>query len=170
MKRRQTHVFSAGATQACFLLTVSVVAVVQIQGLQRKLLCRHTALKNKVCECTGYTSMLSFDSRYHFFRYRRIEKTMSAQDKALNNILFECRGYTGMLSFDSKRSLMYNRDWLFQMPLLIAVSLAAGLLGAAFNLLRRGLWRVRASRKKPGLRILEVGSQPNLQIKTSTSV
>ncbi len=68
-----------------------------------------------------------------------------------------------MLSFDSKRSLMYNRDWLFQMPLLIAVSLAAGLLGAAFNLLRRGLWRVRASRKKPGLRILEVGSQLNLQ-------
>ncbi|DBA87389.1 TPA: hypothetical protein ACH3X1_004432 [Trebouxia sp. C0004] len=66
------------------------------------------------------------------------------------------KGYTGMLSFDSKRSLMYNRDWLFQMPLLIAVSLAAGLLGAAFNLLRRGLWRIRASRKRPGLRILEV--------------
>ena len=66
-----------------------------------------------------------------------------------------------MLSFDSKRSLTYNRDWLFQMPLLIAVSLAAGLLGAAFNLLRRGLWRVRASRKRPGLRILEVGNHPN---------
>ena len=60
-----------------------------------------------------------------------------------------------MLSFDSK-SVMHNRDWLFQMPLLIAVSLAAGLLGAAFNLLRRGLWRIRASRTKPGLRILEV--------------
>ena len=84
---------------------------------------------------------------------------MFAQHKASKNTLFECRGYTGMLSFDSKRSLMYNRDWLFQMPLLIAVSLAAGLLGAAFNLLRRGLWRVRASRKKPGLRILEVGNQ-----------
>ena len=67
-----------------------------------------------------------------------------------------CRGYTGMLSFDSSRSVMYNRDWLFQMPLLIMVSLAAGLLGSAFNLLRRGLWRVRASRSKPGLRILEV--------------
>ena len=61
-----------------------------------------------------------------------------------------------MLSFDSKRSLMFNRDWLFQMPLLVIVSIAAGLLGAVFNLLRRGLWRIRASRKRPGLRILEV--------------
>lgn len=87
---------------------------------------------------------------------------MLASHMSLKNILLECRGYTGMLSFDSKRSLMYNRDWLFQMPLLIAVSLAAGLLGAAFNLLRRGLWRVRASRKKPGLRILEVGNQLKL--------
>ena len=66
-----------------------------------------------------------------------------------------CRGYAGMLSFDSSRSTMYNRDWLFQMPFLILTSLAAGLLGATFNLLRRGLWRVRASRTRPGLRLLE---------------
>lgn len=68
------------------------------------------------------------------------------------------KGYAGMLSFDSKRSVMFNRDWLFQMPLLVVVSIAAGLLGAVFNLLRRGLWRIRASRKRPGLRILEVFS------------
>lgn len=63
-----------------------------------------------------------------------------------------------MLSFDSSRSVMYNRDWLFQLPFLILTSLAAGLLGATFNLLRRGLWRVRASRTKPALRLLEVGA------------
>ena len=105
--------------------------------------------------------MLCFCSKGHIFSSDTgFAKSKCVHgNKALTNTCFECRGYTGMLSFDSKRSLMYNRDWLFQMPLLIAVSLAAGLLGAAFNLLRRGLWRVRASRKKPGLRILEVGNQ-----------
>lgn len=45
----------------------------------------------------------------------------------------------GMLSFESRTrdKVMENNDWAVQLAFFIAVSIAGGLLGAAFNGLRR---------------------------------
>ena len=59
-----------------------------------------------------------------------------------------------MLSFDGIVSLK-NEEWLWQAPFLIAVSVGAGFLGAFFNLARKLLWRLRASRTRHGLRLFE---------------
>ncbi|KAK9812846.1 hypothetical protein WJX72_004634 [[Myrmecia] bisecta] len=66
------------------------------------------------------------------------------------------RSQAGLLSFDGRRDTMDNVDWLWQGPFFVVVSVLAGLLGALFNLLRKWLWRVRASRKAHLLRLLEV--------------
>ncbi|KAK9816286.1 hypothetical protein WJX74_004763 [Apatococcus lobatus] len=64
----------------------------------------------------------------------------------------------GMLSFESRGrdKVMENNDWAVQLAFFIAVSVAGGLLGAAFSGLRKCLWRVRVSRAQNGLRIVEV--------------
>ena len=59
-----------------------------------------------------------------------------------------------MLSFDGIVSLR-NEEWLWQAPFIVAVSLLAGFLGAVFNLQRKWLWRLRASRKRHALRLAE---------------
>ena len=48
-----------------------------------------------------------------------------------------------------------SRQWLMQLPFVTAVSAGAGLLGAAFNLVRSGMQKIRAARKKHALRLLE---------------
>ena len=59
-----------------------------------------------------------------------------------------------MLSFDGIVSLR-NEEWLWQAPFIVAVSLLAGFLGAVFNLQRKWLWRLRASRRRHALRLAE---------------
>ena len=59
-----------------------------------------------------------------------------------------------MLSFEGIVSLR-NEEWLWQAPFIVAVSLAAGCLGAVFNLQRKWLWRLRASRTRHALRLAE---------------
>ncbi len=44
----------------------------------------------------------------------------------------------GMLTFDSRTrdKVMENNDWAVQLAFFVAVSVAAGLLGASFNIMR----------------------------------
>ena len=59
-----------------------------------------------------------------------------------------------MLSFKAD-SPYTNRQWLMQAPFIVLVSAAGGLLGAAFNVMRKKLWPIRASRKRTVLRLAE---------------
>lgn len=59
-----------------------------------------------------------------------------------------------MISFQADSPLS-NQEWLAQTPFVVLVSACGGLLGTAFNVMRKALWRVRASRKRPLLRLVE---------------
>lgn len=50
-----------------------------------------------------------------------------------------------------------SQQWIRQLPSVIFVALGAGFLGAIFNLLRRYIQRLRASRRRHTLRLLEAG-------------
>ena len=50
-----------------------------------------------------------------------------------------------------------SRQWLKQLPFVTIVSIGGGLLGALFNLLRRGIQYLRASSRKHMLRTIEAG-------------
>lgn len=65
-----------------------------------------------------------------------------------------CRSQSGMLPFKSNSPLT-NEQWLMQAPFIIIVSACGGLLGAAFNVLRKKLWPIRASRRRTVLRLAE---------------
>ena len=63
-------------------------------------------------------------------------------------------GGGGILSLSGIYPLS-SRQWLKQLPFVVAVSSGAGLLGATFNLLRSGMQHLRAARRKHALRLLE---------------
>lgn len=48
-----------------------------------------------------------------------------------------------------------DRQWLFQMPFVVMVSVTLGFLGALFNLMRGMVQHYRVSKKKHGLRVVE---------------
>ena len=52
---------------------------------------------------------------------------------------------------------MSLKDWLQQSPLVAGAALGGGLLGGLFNLARKALWRVRAAKTRPALRVVEAG-------------
>lgn len=62
-----------------------------------------------------------------------------------------------------------SRQWLMQLPFVTAVSAGAGLLGAAFNLMRSGMQRLRAARKKHALRLLEAAVVAAITVLTIAS-
>lgn len=61
----------------------------------------------------------------------------------------------GMIGFSGIRTLG-EREWALQLPFMVVNAGVAGLLGAAFNSCRMGLWRLRASKTHHLLRIGEV--------------
>eukprot|EP00892_Ulva_mutabilis_P004714 jgi/Ulvmu1/2614/UM014_0065.1 len=63
-------------------------------------------------------------------------------------------GTAGIIVFTNVHTLE-NAAWLHQFPFMVAVAVLGGGLGAAFNALRRMLWRVRASRSRKFLRVGE---------------
>ena len=63
-------------------------------------------------------------------------------------------GDQGVIVFNNVYPLD-NLDMLRQSPLIGAVALIGGLLGASFNTARRALWPLRASRSRKFLRVAE---------------
>ena len=72
--------------------------------------------------------------------------TMSQLDPRLNG--------GAILSFSGIYQLS-SRQWLMQMPAVVLVSVLAGFIGALFNIMRGGIRKIRAARRKHGLRLLE---------------
>lgn len=64
---------------------------------------------------------------------------------------------TGILSLSGTYPLS-SRQWLRQLPFVAVVAAIGGILGAAFNLMRRGMQRLRAARRRHGLRLLEAAA------------
>lgn len=60
----------------------------------------------------------------------------------------------GIIVF-SNVHVLQNNDWIMQCPFMIVVAALGGVLGAMFNWLRRFLWKVRASRSRKVLRVVE---------------
>lgn len=60
----------------------------------------------------------------------------------------------GLLSFDSV-TYPGHKDWLYQLPFIVLTAVICGSIGALFNLIRKSLWAVRASRTRPVLRLME---------------
>ena len=69
----------------------------------------------------------------------------------------------GLLAFQGVYPLS-SRQWLKQLPFVTLVSVGGGLLGALFNLLRRGVQYLRASSKKHILRSIEAAGVAALTI------
>lgn len=53
----------------------------------------------------------------------------------------------GIIVF-SNVHVLDNLDWIRQFPFMVLVAALGGFLGAFFNLLRRVLWKIRASRSR----------------------
>ena len=60
----------------------------------------------------------------------------------------------GIIVF-SNVHVLANYDWIRQFPFMVMVASMGGGLGAMFNWLRRVLWKIRASRSRKMLRVVE---------------
>lgn len=60
----------------------------------------------------------------------------------------------GIINFTNVHVLK-NVDWIKQSPFMVVVAALGGFLGAMFNYLRRVLWKIRASRSRKVLRVVE---------------
>lgn len=60
----------------------------------------------------------------------------------------------GIIVF-SNVHVLKNLDWIRQFPFMVVVAALGGFLGAMFNFLRRVLWKIRASRSRKVLRVME---------------
>ena len=72
-------------------------------------------------------------------------------------------GDRGVIVFTNVYALD-NSEMLYQSPLIVAVALLGGLLGAGFNTTRRALWPLRASRSRKYLRVAEAVATISLSI------
>jgi chloride channel 7 len=68
--------------------------------------------------------------------------------------VFSEYGDRGVIVFTNVHALN-NFDMIRQSPLIVAVAMLGGLIGAFFNTLRRALWPLRASRSRKFLRVAE---------------
>jgi chloride channel 7 len=60
----------------------------------------------------------------------------------------------GIIHFENVHVLR-NSDWVRQFPFMVVVAALGGTLGQLFNKMRRMLWKVRASRQRKVLRVME---------------
>jgi chloride channel 7 len=60
----------------------------------------------------------------------------------------------GIITFENVY-VLETYDWINQFPFMVLVAALGGLLGSMFNYLRRLLWKVRASRSRRVLRVIE---------------
>lgn len=68
---------------------------------------------------------------------------------------FSPEGDNGLIVFSNIKTLS-NQEWLWQLPLMVAVATMGGVLGGIFNHMRKALWPLRASRSRKFLRVGEL--------------